>query len=140
MFAELRAIPNLVGRAPADGVGLLQVLRHRVPLGMVLAVGFLLVVSLIIGAALAAAGKYFGQWLPLVDTLAAVNFLVSFAEPPARSLRCSTSTCRWCARLERRLIGAFATALLFTVGGKTLIGLYLGRAPASSRPMARPAR
>jgi membrane protein len=134
VFAELRAILNLVwdARRP-DGVGLLQLLRHRAfSFGMVLAVGFLLVVSLTISAALAAAGKYFGQWLPLpADTLAAVNFLVSFAVTTGAFALLYKYVPMVRIAWSDVWIGAFATALLFTVG-KTLIGLYLGRASFES--------
>lgn len=83
MFAELRAILNLVWEAdrPQGGVSVVTMLRHRFfSFGMVLTVGFQLIVSLTISAVLAAVGNYFIQWLPVSpEVLDAINFLVSFA-------------------------------------------------------------
>mgnify|MGYP001343451685 CR=1 FL=1 len=134
VFAELRAILNLIWEAERpQGVGLVMLLRHRVfSFGMVLGVGFLLVVSLTISAALAAAGKYFGQWLPVPpDALAAINFAVSFGVTVAAFALIYKYVPLVRIAWNDVWIGAFATALLFTVG-KTLIGLYLGRASFES--------
>jgi membrane protein len=135
VFAELRAILNLVWEAdkPAGGVGVVTMLRHRFfSFGMVLAVGFLLIVSLTISAALAAAGKYFSQWLPVSpEALDALNFLVSFAVTTGAFALLYKYVPVVRIDWDDVWIGAFATALLFTVG-KTLIGLYLGRASFGS--------
>jgi membrane protein len=134
VFAELRAILNLIWEAdrPA-GIGFVSLLRHRFfSFGMVLAVGFLLIVSLTISAALAAAGKYFGQWLPVPpEVLDAINFVVSFAVTTAAFALIYKYVPVVRIAWNDVWIGAFATALLFTVG-KTLIGLYLGRASFDS--------
>ena len=99
---------------------------------MVLAVGFLLLVSLVISAALAAVGKFFAGWLPTSEFVpSAINFVVSSAGiavlfalifryvPDAKVARKNV----W--------IGATVTALLFTIG-KFLIGLYLGKVAVGS--------
>lgn len=134
VFAELRAILNLIWEAERPrSIGLVTLLRHRFfSFGMVLAVGFLLIVSLTISAALAAAGKYFGQWLPVpAEVLGAVNFIVSFAVTTAAFALLYKYVPLVRIAWNDVWIGAFATALLFTVG-KTLIGLYLGRASFDS--------
>jgi hypothetical protein len=95
-------------------------------------VGFLLLVSLILSAGLAFAGKFFSQLLPIpAPVFEALNFLVSFAVitvlfallfryVPAKRIP-------W--RDVR--IGAIGTALLFTIG-KFLLGLYIGKASVGS--------
>jgi membrane protein len=101
---------------------------------MVLAVGFLLLVSLVLSAALSAVSAYFQYLLPRtlsewavygIDlgaslTIFSVLFALMFKVLP------DTRTA-W----RDVWFGAAATALLFAVG-KTLIGLYLGRSSVTS--------
>ncbi len=134
VFSELRAILNLVWDADRpQGAGGVTMLRHRFfSFGMVLAVGFLLIVSLTISAALAAAGKYFSQWLPLSEeSLGAINFLVSFAVTTGGFALLYKYVPMVRIDWNDVWIDAFATSLMFTVG-KTLIDLYLGRASLGS--------
>jgi membrane protein len=100
--------------------------------GMVLGVGFLLLVSLIASAALAAFGGWLethvmelGVILPLLDLAASfcmtvVLFAMIYKYVPRESIA-------W----RDVWIGAAVTAFLFTIG-KSLIGLYLGRSSFSS--------
>jgi len=101
-------------------------------IGMVLGIGFVLVVSLVASAGLAAFTKYFEGLLPVPGSLLqAVNFLVSFlgiAIMFALVLRyVPDATLAW----RYLWVGAIINALLFTIG-KSLIGLYLGRAAVGS--------
>jgi membrane protein len=86
----------------------------------------------VVSAVLAALGKFFGGFLPVpVSVLDALNFVISFggiAVMFALVLRFVPDT-----RLPWRYlwVGAAINALLFTIG-KTLIGLYLGRAAVGS--------
>lgn len=134
VFTELRDALNIIWDAePKDEAGLIGMVKQRLfSFGMVLSVGFLLLVSLIISAGLAVVGKFFRQLLPLPPfVFEAVNFVVSFVVitflfallfkyVPARHIP-------W--RDVR--IGALGTALLFTIG-KVLLGLYLGKASVGS--------
>jgi membrane protein len=99
---------------------------------LVLAVAFLLLVSLVLSSALAALGKFLESSLPGGAVLWQIaNFLVSFG----------VITCLFALLL--RVVpdikvpwrgiwpGAAVTALLFTVG-KFGLGLYLGRASVAS--------
>lgn len=134
VFAELQSALNKIwGVKPAPESNILSLIRARsFSFGMVLAVGFLLLISLVVSAALAALGKFAGEILPLPElVMATLNFVVSFAGvsilfallfkyvPDAKI--------RWQDVWE----GAIATALLFTIG-KSLIGLYLGKAAVGS--------
>ena len=134
VFIELRSALNTIWEVrPAETNGLMSLIKDRFfSFGMVLAIGFLLLVSLLLSAGLAAAGLYFGDLLPMPEgALNALNFLVSFAAIAvlfALIFRyVPDKTIPW---REVRL-GAVATAFLFTVG-KALIGLYLGKASVGS--------
>ena len=134
VFTELRDALNIIWDAePKNSSGLMGMLKERLfSFGMVLSVGFLLLVSLIISAALAFLGKFFSGLIPLPEfVFQIVNFAVSFAIitllfallfkfVPARHIP-------W----RDVAVGAVGTALLFTVG-KLLLGLYLGKASVGS--------
>lgn len=134
VFAELQDAMDRIWRAPTrPESGLWALLRARLlSLGMVLGIGFLLIVSLILSAALAAFGKWWGPWLGdwvrLADML---NFALSFAFLSA----VFAMIYKWMprARVTWRdvAVGALITALLFTLG-KSLIGLYIGRSGVAS--------
>ena len=99
---------------------------------LVLAIGFLLLVSLVVNAWIAALGTFSSQWLPLPEALLhAANSLVSFVV--ITGLFAAIYKIMPDARIEWRdvLLGAAVTSLLFTLG-KLLIGLYLGKASFAS--------
>src|ERR1700761_5484968 len=134
VFGELRDALNTIWDAqPNEESGWRGMIKQKLfSFGMVLSVGFLLLVSLLLSAGLAVIGKFFGQLVPIpVPILEGINFLVSlvvitllfallFKFVPARDIP-------W--RDVR--IGAILTALLFTIG-KFLLGLYLGKAGVGS--------
>jgi membrane protein len=132
VFGELRSALNKIWDVRPEG-GVWGTIKHRFfSFGMVLAVGFLLLVSLVISAALAALGKFFGGLLPMPEfVLSAINFVVSLAGIGvlfALIFRYVPGTkIAW----KDAWIGATFTALLFTIG-KFLIGLYLGKAAVGS--------
>ncbi|MDP9170708.1 MAG: YihY/virulence factor BrkB family protein [Acidobacteriota bacterium] len=134
VFGELRAALDKIWEVKdPNASGLWGLIRERVfSFGMVLGIGFLLLVSLFVSAALATAGKFFGGILPLPEfALSAINFLVSLAGIAV----CFALIFKYVpqARVEWKdvRLGAFVTALLFTIG-KSLIGLYLGKAAVGS--------
>jgi membrane protein len=99
---------------------------------MVLAMGFLLLVSLVFGAVLSALGKWGGTVFPgAVVLLQALNLAVGFGV----TVLLFATTYRVLPRARIAWsdvwIGAVATATLFTLG-KYLIGLYIGRTGVSS--------
>jgi membrane protein len=134
VFTELRDALNIIWDAePKNESGLMGMLKARLfSFGMVLSVGFLLLVSLIISAALAFLGKFFSGLIPLPEFIfQLINFAVSFGVitllfallfkfVPARHIP-------W----RDVGVGAIGTALLFTVG-KLLLALYLGKASVGS--------
>ena len=134
VFGELRSALNTIWDAdPKVHAGIWGMLRERVfSFGMVFSVGFVLLVSLVASAGLAAMTKFFAGLLPLPPfLLASTNFLVSFvgiAVLFALILKYVPETrVEW----DEVRMGAIATALLFTAG-KALLGTYLGKASPGS--------
>jgi len=135
VFGELQNSLDRIWRAPPrrEGSGLWTLLRARLlTFGMVLGIGFLLVVSLLASAAIAAVGKRyanaFGGWAFVAEAL---NFVVSFAVITALFAMIYKILPRVRIGWRDVWVGAAATALLFSLG-KSLIGLYLGRTGVAS--------
>ena len=134
VFGELKDAMDRIWRTPASkGGGIWTLLRARLlSLGLVLGIGFLLLVSLVLSAGLAALDKWSASWLVGWEVMAqVVNFTVSFVLVAA----IFGMIYKWMPRqnLSWRdvAVGALITALLFTVG-KALIGLYIGRSGVAS--------
>jgi membrane protein len=134
VFGELQNALDRIWRAPArPGSGLWSLVRARLlSFGMVLGIGFLLVVSLLASAAIAAFGKRyahaFGAWAIVAESL---NFVVSFAVVTALFAMIYKILPRVRIGWRDVGVGAAVTALLFSLG-KSLIGLYLGRSGVAS--------
>jgi len=134
VFTELRSVLNMIWEVnPQKTAGIVGMVRERFfSFGMVLSIGFLLLVSLVLSTVLAAMGKFFGGLLPMPSpVLVALNFLISFigiAVLFALIFRFVPETkVRW----SDVWLGAIVTAMFFTLG-KTLIGLYLGKSSVAS--------
>ena len=133
VFSEMQTGLNQAWQVKAPDQPILLMLRARAAsLGLVAALGFLLVVSLAASTALAALGSYLDSltsFAPLL--LAALNTLISlglFTLLFAAIFKVLPDTpISW----REVGIGALITAVLFTVG-KSLIGWYLGTTAASS--------
>jgi membrane protein len=135
VFGELQNTLDYIWKSPPqkDSVAWWRILRARIlSVGLILGVGFLLMVSLIASAALAALGAWLGsfmvQWaviLPALDVVLSLGlttflFAMIYKYVPREQIAWGDV---W--------IGGLVTAGLFTVG-KLLIGLYLGRSSLSS--------
>ena len=135
IFAELQSALDRIWRVPAskEESGIWHLLRTRLlSFGLVLGLGFLLMVSLVVSAALAALGKWWGGWFAGWDVLLEIlNFAVSLAIFTLLFALIYKMMPR--ARIPWRDVwtGAAVTALLFTLG-KVLIGLYLGKSSLAS--------
>ncbi len=133
-FAELQGALNTVWNViPKPGRGIKGVIRDRLlSFGMVLAIGFLLLVSLVLSAGLAALGKVMGGFMPgwvvlgqilnIAVSFGVVTLLFAMIYKVLPDVRLAWSDV---------LIGAAFTSLLFTVG-KLAIGLYLGKSTTAS--------
>jgi membrane protein len=135
VLIELRtALNHLWGvRPPEWSSGIRGIVKDRfLSFGMVLGIGFLLLVSLSISAALSTISNFVSSFTSLPPTFwETVNFLVSVAVVTGMFsliFRFVPDTrLPWNSILK----GAMVTALLFTLG-KTAIGLYLGKAGVGS--------
>jgi membrane protein len=132
-FAELKqSLDQIWGAPPEKLKGLWYTVRTRVlSFGMILSIGFLLVVSLAFSAAVSALQR---TWLLSASAgalLQTVNFVVSFVLVAA--MFATLYKLLPSVRIAWRdvITGAVVTALLFTVG-KFFIGLYLGHSAISS--------
>jgi membrane protein len=131
-FAELKSALNVVWDVPEQGGGLKALLLGRLwSFAMVLAVGFLLLVSLVISAAIAAADGFF-EWIGVPPaavqlTNAAVSFLIITALFALIFKFLPDTEVAW----GDVWAGAVFTSALFAVG-KSLIGLYLGKSGLAS--------
>ena len=130
VFAELQNALDRIWRAPSrtqDATWWVLVRTRILSFGMILAIGFLLLVSLLFSAALSLLGRWiepvFGAWYALATFS---NALASFAM--VTTLFAVIYRVMPRARVQWRdvWIGAVFTALLFTLG-RYLIGLYIGR-------------
>ena len=134
-FAELQSALDRIWHAP-PGIrpsGIWGILRTRLlSFGLIVSIGFLLLVSLVVSAGLAAFGKWYGSMFPgWAITMQIINQAVSLAFVVllfAMMYRMLPSVKVGWRDVWR---GALATALLFTTG-KFLIGLYLGKAGVAS--------
>lgn len=135
VFGELQKTLDQIWGAPARDktVAWWRVLRSRLlSVGLIMGVGFLLMVSLLASAALAGLGDwlrvYMMHWnvvLPALDLLLSMAlstclFAMIYKYVPRESIAWGDV---W--------VGGFVTAVLFSVG-KSLIGLYLGRSSLST--------
>ncbi len=133
-FAQLQDSLNQIWRVqPRPGIGIVDFLRKRLlTFSMVAAVGFLLLVSLLLSAALAAAGAYlFGRFEGAILVWQGLNFIFSILVITA--LFALVLKILPDARIAWRDVwsGAAITALLFSLG-KFLLGFYLGRGTFAS--------
>jgi len=133
VFTEMQQTLNVIWRAEPKGTTMTRLIRARAAsLGLVAALGFLLLVSLVVSALLTALSDYIEGYLPFGHLiLQALTFLISFGFVsllfaaiykilPDRNIEWHDVT-----------IGAVVTAFLFTIG-KFLIGLYLGSSSIAS--------
>ncbi len=134
LFAELQDALNTIWEVkPKPGRGVINIIRQRfLSFAMVLGIGFLLLVSLVISAALTAVVTYFSNVLPGIDFIwRLINVILSFSITTVlfglifKVLPDAKLT--W----SDVLIGSAITSLLFSIG-KFLLGQYLGNSSFGS--------
>jgi membrane protein len=133
-FSEVcDALNNIWGVRRDTQKGVWALIRGRfLGIGLVLIVGFLLLVSLVVSAALAGMAKYADRFLPIpavvlhmLDVLVSVAVITVLFAMIFRMLPDLKIT--W----GDVWVGAALTAVLFTVG-KFLIGFYIGKSVSAS--------
>jgi membrane protein len=133
VFGEMQSALNLIWKIDTSGTPISRLLRARAAsLGLVVSLGFLMMVSLVVSAGLTALGDYLNLVLPsgkfilpilngLVSfLLISVLFAAIYKVLPDRPIQ-------W----REVAVGSAATSLLFT-GGKSLIGWYIGSSAVAS--------
>jgi membrane protein len=133
VFGEMQAALNVIWKASPSGTSLSRLVRARAAsLGLVIALGFLLIVSLVVSAGLTAFSGVVQYYLPFgVIVLEVINIVIGLA------LMTLLFAAIYKVLPDRRLqwrdviVGAAATAVLFTVG-KTLIAWYIGSSAVAS--------
>ena len=133
VFGEMQTALNAIWKAKPKGTTVSRLIRARAAsLGLVAALGFLLIVSLVVSTALTAFGNYLDSILPfgkviltvlnLVVSLMLISLLFAaiYKVLPDRNLEWGDV-----------VIGAIVTGVLFTVG-KSLISLYIGSSAVAS--------
>jgi membrane protein len=134
VFGEIQDALNTMWHANTQAkFGIWNLIKSRLlSYGMVLIIGFLLLVSLMVSAFLAGAFKYFGGIIPVPEVvlqlaelivslfIVAALFALMFKVLPDVKLTWKDVS-----------VGAVSTAVLFTIG-KFVIGLYLGKFFSSS--------
>jgi membrane protein len=134
VFGELQDSLNTIWEvAPRPGRGVLGIVKDRFfSFTMVLGVAFLLLVSLVVSAALAALGQWFSSSVAGVEWLwQGVNFVVSLAMITLLFALVFKVVPDVKIRWRDVWLGASVTAVLFSLG-KFLIGLYVGKAGVAS--------
>jgi membrane protein len=132
VFGEMHTALNATFKAKPIDEPIFSVIRTRAAsLGLVAALGFMLVVSLAASAGLSALGHVLQGIFAGKILLAILNTVISLAIFTllftAIYKVLPDTTIPW----RDLVLGAFVTAVLFTIG-KSLIGIYLGRAAPSS--------
>ena len=133
VFGEMQAALNAIWKAKPKGTTVSRLIRARAAsLGLVVSLGFLLMVSLVVSTALTAFGNYldsilpFGKLILMVMNGAVSLILISFLFAaiykvlPDRDLGWGDV-----------VIGAAVTWVLFTIG-KSLISWYIGSSAVAS--------
>jgi len=133
VFNALRDSLNMIWEVKTTSSGWKAMLREEfLSFGLVIGIGFLLLVSLVLSAAISAAGKFVSSVLPLPEPvlhlgnlvltfiIVTLLFAAIYRVLPATRIPWSDV---W--------IGSAVTSLLYSIG-KLAIGLYLGKATVGS--------
>jgi membrane protein len=134
IFGEMQDALNTIWEvAPKPGQGIWVLIRRRlISFSMVLGIGFLLLLSIFLSTILAAFSGFMNSWLPgLATGLSILNFLVSFSLMTLLFAMIYVILPDVKIAWKDVLVGAAATAFLFTIG-RTLLSIYLGSAAISS--------
>lgn len=135
VFGELQNAFDRIWRAPGKDTkgGIGELIRTRLlSFGIILGIGFLMMVSLVFNAAVSALGKWWGGFFSELEILVTtLNFVFSFVFTTAVFAMLYKFMPKVKIQWRDVWLGAGVTALLFTIG-KFLIGLYIGKSAISS--------
>lgn len=128
IFVEIQDSINQIWRVKAiPKKGWLKLIINRLlSFSLIVSLGFLLLVSLVINSVVVSLGERIGQIIPQIDTVLVqvMNNVLTFAAVMAIFMVIFKVLPDVILRWKTACIGAFFTALLFTLG-KYLIGVYI---------------
>jgi membrane protein len=130
----LRDSLNTIWRIQQKPMGIIRAFLHGrfLSFAMILGIGFLLLVSLTISAALAAMSDYLSKLLPiLAGLISPLDFIISFIGITGIFAFMFKFLPAAIVKWKDVWVGAAVTSLLFSIG-KLLIGLYLGNGAIGS--------
>ena len=135
VFAELQGAMDRIWQAPVSEqqAGIWNLLRRRIfTFGMLLAIAFLLLVSLAVSAFISTIQSLWSPGNGALEVVwQAVNFVVSFIIVTGLFATIFKLLPRVTVAWRDAVVGAVLTALLFNIG-KFVIGLYIGKTGATS--------
>ncbi len=133
VFGELQSALNKIWHVTPEGTTVSRLIRARaVSLGLVATLGFLLLASLAISAAITSLGDYLDAHLTFGKLIvSAVNAIISFTLIAMLFAAIYKILPDKALQWRDVIIGACATSLLFAVG-KSLIGWYIGSSAVAS--------
>jgi membrane protein len=127
-FGEMQSALNVIWKAKPAGTTFSRLVKTRIiSLGLVAVLGFLLLVSLVVSAALTAFGNELNAMLPFGSSiLSVVNLVVSFVLISTLFATIYKFVPDGPSAWRDVILGAVVTTVLFTAG-KSLIAMYIGR-------------
>ena len=134
VFVQLRSSLNAIWRVTHKPIGTIRrFLQARLfAFAVILGIGFLLLVSLMISAALAAVSDYLGRnILPLAGLVSVLDFMMSFVGITIMFALMFKFIPDAIVKWGDVWVGAAVTSVLFAIG-KLAIGLYLGNGAIGS--------
>lgn len=137
VLAELKDGLDQIWRVPIEPrrgfwQGFWYLVRNRVvSISMILAIGFLLLVSLLLNAAFTALARYWSSFEVAASLLNGLNTLISLGLVTALFAMIYKLVPNVHLAWRDVIVGALVTAVLFTLG-KSLIGFYLGNSAIAS--------
>ena len=133
VFGEMQSALNTIWKVDSSGTPVSRLIRARAAsLGLVVSLGFLMMVSLVVSAGLTALGDYLNAVLPFGKiVLTILNGIVSFLLVSVLFAAIYKVLPDRPIQWRDVIVGSAVTALLFT-GGKSLIGWYIGSSAVAS--------
>ena len=133
VFGEMQSALNTIWKIDSSGTPISRLIRARAAsLGLVVSLGFLMMVSLVVSAGLTALGDYLNAVLPFGKALLTIlNGIVSFLLIAVLFAAIYKVLPDRPIQWRDVVVGSAVTSLLFT-GGKSLIGWYIGSSAMTS--------
>jgi membrane protein len=133
VFGEMQSALNTIWKVDSRGTPVSRLIRARAAsLGLVVSLGFLMMVSLVVSAGLTALGGYVNAVLPFGKiALTVLNGIVSFLLVSILFAAIYKVLPDRPIQWRDVIVGSAVTSLLFS-GGKSLIGWYIGSSAVAS--------